>query len=121
MKIKLYSIALAIITSSAAMAQDSTTTKTTTVNPNGSTQTKIETTTGSGTLTEYVPGTTFIMKETSGPVTYVYGKTVAYVTKSGKVITENDMKTRIRVGIPVSVQYVLDGSNRVISRVVVDD
>jgi hypothetical protein len=121
MKIKLYSIALAIITSSAVMAQDSTTTKTTTVNSNGSTQTKIETTTGSGRLTEYVPGTTFIMKETSGPVTYVYGKTVAYVTKSGKVITENDLKTRIRVGFPVSVQYVLDGSNRVISRVVVDD
>ena len=121
MKIKLYSIALAILASSAVMAQDSTTTKTTTVRPDGSSQTKVETTTGSGTLTEYVPGSTFILKETSGPVTYTYGKQVAYVTRGGQVISENDMKTRIRVGVPVSVQYVTEGSNRVISRVVVDD
>jgi len=121
MKIKLYSLALAILASSAAMAQDSTTTKTTTVKPDGSSQTTVQTTTGSGTLSDYVPGTTFVLKESTGPVTYVYGKTVAYVTKSGKVITENDLKTRVRVGVPVSVQYVLDGSNRVISRVVVDD
>jgi len=120
MKIKLYSIAFAILTASAVIAAD-TTTKTTVTQPDGSTQTTIQTTTGTGTITEYAPGTTFIVKETSGPVTYRYGKTVTYVTKSGKVITEDALRTRIRVGLPVSVQYVLDGENRVISRVVIDD
>lgn len=122
MKSKLFPLAFVILASSAVIAQDTgTTTKTTTVKEDGSTETTVKTTTGTGTITEYVAGTTFIVKEVSGPVTYRYGKTVAYVTKSGKVITENDLKTRIRVGIPVSVQYVTDGDNRVISRVVIED
>ncbi|MDZ4401750.1 hypothetical protein [Prosthecobacter sp.] len=120
MKIKLHTLAFALIASSAVLAAD-VTTKTTTVKADGSTETTIKTTTGTGTLTEYIPGTTFILKEVTGPVTYLYGKTVAYVTKSGKVITQDMLNTRIRVGSPVSVQYVTDGNNRVISRVVVDD
>lgn len=120
MKIKLNSIAIAILTASAAIAED-TTTKTTTTKDDGSTETTTKTTTSTGTITQYVPGTTFIVKETTGPVTYRYGKKVTYVTKSGKTITESDMKTRIKVGIPVSVHYVLDGENRVISSVVIDD
>ncbi len=120
MKIKLYSLAFAILATSAIQAGD-TIKKTTVVKEDGSTETTIKTTTSTGTITEYVPGTTFIVKETTGPVIYRYGKTVAYVTKSGQVITEEAMKTRIRVGIPVSVQYVLDGDNRVINRVVIDD
>ena len=121
MKIKLFTLAFAILASSAVIAQDTSTTKTTTVKEDGSTQTTVKTTTSNGTITEYVAGTTFIVKEDSGPVTYRYGKTVAYVTKSGKVITEDELKTRIRVGLPVSVQYVTDGDNRVISRVVIED
>ena len=38
-----------------------------------------------------------------------------------KKISEEALKMRLRVGLPVSVQYVLDGENRVISSVVVDD
>ncbi len=120
MKNKLHILAFALIATSAAIAEEKTV-KTTTVNADGSTDTTIKTTTGTGTITEYIPGTTFIVKEVTGPVTYLYGKTVAYVTKSGKVITEEALKTRIRVGSPVSVQYVTDGNNRVISRVVIDD
>lgn len=120
MKTKLFSIAFAILTASAVTAADKTT-KTTTTKEDGSTETTIKTTTGSGTITEYVPGTTFVMKETSGPVTYRYGKAVTYVTKSGTVITEDALKSRIKVGVPVSVHYVLDGENRVISQVVIDD
>jgi hypothetical protein len=121
MKIQLFSFALALVASSAVIAQDSTTTKTTTVQADGSTQTTVKTTTSNGTLTEYVPGTTFIMTESTGPVTYRYGKEVAYVTKSGKVITQDMLNSRIRVGSPVSVHYITDGDNRVISRVVIDD
>jgi hypothetical protein len=121
MNIKIYTLAFAILASSAAIAQDTSTTKTTKTKEDGSTETTVKTTTAAGTITEYVAGTTFIVKEVSGPVTYRYGKTVAYVTKSGKVITEDELKTRIRVGLPVSVQYVTDGDNRVISRVVIED
>lgn len=120
MKIKIHSIAFAILTASAVIAAD-TTTKTTVTKPDGSTETTIKTITGTGTITEFVPGTTFVMKEAGGPVTYRYGKTVTYKSKSGTVYTEDALKTRIRVGLPVSVQYVLDGDNRVISSVVIDD
>lgn len=120
MKLKLYSIAFAIVASSAAIAED-TRTESTTTHPDGSTETTVKTTTGTGTITEYVPGTTFTVKETTGPVKYRCGKTVTYVTQSGKTVTEDAVKTRIRVGLPVSGQYVLDGENRVISRVVIDD
>jgi len=85
------------------------------------TTTTVQTTTSSGTLTEYTPGSTFIMKEASGPVTYAYGPSVTYVTKSGKVLTDDDVKTRIKVGSPVHVTYRTEGDRRLISRVEVDD
>lgn len=83
--------------------------------------TTVKTTTTNGTITEYAPGKTFIVKETTGPVTYHYGKTVVYTTKKGRALTDDQVRTRIKVGIPVSVHYITDGDHRVISRVVVDD
>ena len=122
MKKQLFTLVCAIAVSSAAMAQDTTTTtKTTAVKEDGSTETTVKTTTTSGTITEYVPGTTFIVKETSGPVTYHYGKKVIYVTKSGKPLSEADVKTRIKVGVPVSVDYGTEGEHKVITRVVIED
>lgn len=122
MKTKLFSIAFAILAASAVQAADTTTTtKTTETKEDGSTKTTVKTTTSTGTITEYVPGTTFVVKETSGPVVYHYGKTVTYVTKSGKALTDADVKTRIKVGIPVSVHYGTEGENRVITSVVIDD
>ena len=102
-------IAMLAVCASAAIAADVTETTTT------------KTTTTTGTLSEYVPGKTFIVKETSGPVTYHYGKKVTYVTKKGTTLTEDQVRTRIKVGIPVSVHYMTEGENRVISRVEVDD
>jgi hypothetical protein len=78
------------------------------------------TTYGSGTITEYVPGSTFIVKESAGPVTYSYGDSVTYVTRSGKVIPEADLKTRVKVGTPVKVYYSGPAEKRVITRVMVD-
>jgi hypothetical protein len=85
------------------------------------TTTTTKTTVGTGTVTEYVPSRTFIVKETSGPVTYRYGKKVTYVTKSGRVLTDDDVRTRIKVGVPVSVQYATEGDARIINRVEIDD
>jgi hypothetical protein len=85
------------------------------------TVTTTETTYGSGTITEYSPGSTFVVKEDSGPVTYSYGDHVTYVTRSGKAIPEGEIKTRVKVGSPVKVYYSGPKEKRVISRVVVDE
>ncbi len=77
---------------------------------------------GDGTITQYTPGTTFIVNETGGPVTYQYGKKkIVYENKDGKVISETDLATRVKVGTPVQVYYDMDGNARVISRVVIND
>ena len=83
--------------------------------------TTTKTTTSTGTISEYSPGKTFIVKETAGPMTYRYGKTVTYVTKSGKKLTDDDVRARIKIGIPVSVHYATEGEARVINRVEIDD
>ena len=121
MKTLYYTLAFVLVAASAIVAEEKKTTKTTVTRPDGSSQTTEQTTTSTGTITEYSPGTTFVVKESSGPVTYRYGKKVTYVTKSGQEISEDALKTRIKVGLPVSVHYVRDGENRVISRVVIDD
>lgn len=79
------------------------------------------TTMGNGTITEYTPGSAFVVKESAGPVSYHYGDSVTYVTRSGKVLTDDDVRSRIRVGTPVSVSYTTRGTDRVISKVEVDD
>ena len=121
MKTKHVTYAIAHLAAVTVSAQETKTTKTTTTDAAGNTETTTKTTTSSGTITEYTPGSTFIVKETSGPVTYRYGKSVTYVTKSGKTLSDDDVKVRIKVGAPVHVHYTTDGDARVISRVEVDD
>lgn len=120
MKTTLLLAACGLMCAGSLAAADKEVTTSTTTTPATSTTTT-QTTTSTGTLTEYVPGTTFIVKETSGPVTYKYGNTVTYVTKSGKVIPEAELKTRIQVGNPVSVHYATEGDTRVVNKVVIDD
>lgn len=125
MKSSLLKIACATaILGSAAIAQVSSTetNSTTTTGAGGTVSSSTTTTTeGMGTITSFEPGTSIVLKETSGPRTYKYGKTVTYVTKSGKTISADDVKTRIRVGIPVHVTYATEGSDYVVNRVVVDE
>jgi hypothetical protein len=104
MKKTLLSLACALV-ASAAIAAD--------------TETSI--TTSTGTLTEYTPGSAFVVKESSGPVMYHYGKNVTYVTKSGKTLSDDEVRTRLKANIPVSVGYTTEGENRVINRVEIDD
>jgi hypothetical protein len=85
------------------------------------TTTTATTTEGSGTITEYTPGSTIVLKETSGPRTYHFGKTVTYVTRSGKVLDEDVVRTKVKVGVPVRVHYVGTGDNIMVDRVVLDE
>jgi len=108
MKKAVLSIALAFV-APFAWAQVSETTTTTT------------TTEGTGTVTEYKPGSTIVLKETSGPRHYRFGKTVTYVTRSGKVLDEAVVRTRVKVGVPVRVHYTGTGDAIVVDRVILDE
>jgi len=86
-----------------------------------STTTTTTTTEGSGTITSFTPGATIVLKESTGPRSYCFGKTVTYVTKSGKVLDEDTVRTRIRVGVPVHVHYIGEGDSVMVDRVVLDE
>jgi hypothetical protein len=86
-----------------------------------STTTTTTTTEGSGTITEFTPGTTIVLKESSGPKHYRFGKTVTYVTRSGRTLDEETVKTRIKVGVPVHVHYLGEGDNMLVDRVILDE
>ncbi len=75
---------------------------------------------GTGTITQFTPGSAIVLKETSGPVHYRFGKTVTYVTRSGKVLDQNTVKTKIKVGVPVRVHYAGTGQNKVVDRVILE-
>jgi hypothetical protein len=108
MKKMLLSIAVAFV-APLAWAQVSETTTTTT------------TTDASGTITEYTPGSAIVLKESSGPRHYRFGKTVTYVTRSGKVLDEDTVRTRVKVGVPVRVHYSGTGDNMMVDRVILDE
>jgi hypothetical protein len=108
MKKMLLSMALAVV-APFAWGQVSETTTTTT------------TTEGNGTITEYTPGSAIVLRESSGPRRYRFGKTVTYVTRSGRTLDEETVRTRVKVGIPVRVHYVGTGDNMMVDRVILDE
>lgn len=73
-----------------------------------------------GTITQYTPGSAIVLRENSGPVSYRFGKTVTYVIRSGKVLDQNTVRTRVKVGVPVRVHYVGTGEKRVVDRVILE-
>ena len=85
------------------------------------TTTTTTTTEGTGTITEFSPGSTIVLKESSGPRHYHFGKSVVYVTRSGKVLDEATVKTRVKVGVPVRVHYVGEGEHMAVDRVILDE
>jgi len=86
-----------------------------------STTTTTTTTEGTGTITSFTPGATIVLKESTGPRSYRFGKTVTYVTRSGKILDEDTVRTRIKVGVPVRVHYVGSGDAMMVDRVILDE
>ena len=107
MKKLLLSVALAAVAPFAWGQTSSTTTTTTTE--------------GGGTITEFTPGSAVVLKETSGPRHYRFGKKVVYVTRSGKELDEDTVRTRIKVGVPVHVHYSGEGDDMLVDRVTLDE
>jgi len=108
MKKAILSIALAAV-APFAWAQVSETTTTTT------------TTEGNGTITEFSPGSSIVLKESAGPKHYRFGKKVIYVTRSGKELDEATVRTRVKVGVPVRVHYAGEGDSMMVDRVILDE
>src|SRR5438132_405832 len=79
------------------------------------------TTEGTGTITEFTPGSTIVLQETAGPKHYRFGKKVVYVTRSGKELDETTVRTRVKVGVPVRVHYAGEGDSMLVDRVILDE
>jgi len=107
MKKILLSIALAVV-APVAWAQVSQTTTTTTTD-------------GSDVITEDTPGSVTVLRESSERRTYRFGKTVTYVTRSGKVLDADVVRTRVKVGVPVRIHFVGTGDNMMVDRVILDE
>jgi hypothetical protein len=108
MKKIVLSIALAFVAPFAWAQVSETTTTTTTTDANGM-------------ITEFTPGSAIVLRETSGPVRYRFGKTVTYVTRSGRVLDPDIVQTRVKVGVPVRVHYTGTGDSTIVDRVIVDE
>lgn len=102
------------------VATETTTTETTAKKPVATESTTTTTTTSTdGTVTTFEPGKTIVIRRTgvTDPISYVLGKTVRFVNKTGATIEASTIKP----GARVHVYYDGDGDARVVNRVVVDD
>ena len=115
--IKLFvSIAFATaLMGSLTFAQTSTTSTTVATQPNGVTETTTTTTESFGTVTEFTPGQTLVLKtEAAEPMHYKFGKTVTYVNAHGKVIEAS----KIRKDSKVRVHYLKQGDDMVVDKII---
>jgi hypothetical protein len=78
------------------------------------------TTEANGTITEYTPGSAIVLREMTGPVRYRFGKAVTYVTRSGRVLDEQTVRSRVKVGVPVRVHVTGTGGNQMVDRVILE-
>ena len=84
--------------------------------PATTTTTTVEPTEVAGTVTEFGTNALVIRsQESAAPVRYSFTKTTEYVDEAGNRITREVVKT----GAPVTIRYIRDGDNMVVSRVVV--
>jgi len=100
---------------SVAFAQTSTTSTTVATHPNGVTETTTTTTESFGTVTEFTPGDSLILKtEATEPMHYTFSKNVEYVNAHGKVIEAS----KIRKDSKVRVHFVKQGNDLVVDKVI---
>src|SRR6059058_4474468 len=100
---------------SVAFAQTSTSSTKVATQPNGMTQTTTTTTESFGTVTEFTPGDSLILKtEATEPMHYTFSKNVEYVNAHGKVMEAS----KIRKDSKVRVHFVKQGNDLVVDKVI---
>ena len=120
MKKSMLILACAAIAPFAFAQTSTTTTETTKTNPTtATTETTTTTTSTEGTVTTFEPGKTIVVRKVgvTDPISYVLGKTVRFVNKTGAEI----QAATIKPGARVHVYYDGTGETRVVNRVVVDE
>ena len=96
-----------------AYGQTSTSSTTTAT---GATETTTTTTESFGTVTDFTPGQTLVLKTEAGePMHYKFGKTVTYMTADGRVIDAS----KVRKDSKVRVHYIKNGDDMVVDKVIV--
>src|ERR1700758_3600007 len=114
MKKLIIGLACAVVAPFAFAQTSTTTTEQTTTAPTTTTQTT--TTYSSGTITEYEPGKTIVVRdEHGGPVRFALGTAARIVDGAGKIVT-----APLRSGQKVRVYYTGTGETRVVERVQVE-
>jgi len=74
------------------------------------------TTTSAGTISEFSPDTIVVKTEDAAePVHYTYSKSTTYVDEAGNPVSVDTVKS----GLPVTVYYVKEGDNLMVSKVIV--
>jgi endonuclease YncB( thermonuclease family) len=82
----------------------------------GTTETTTTTTESFGTVTDFTPGQTLVLKTEAGePARYKFSKTVTYQTADGRTIEAS----KIRKDSKVRVHYVKDGDDLLVDKVIV--
>jgi len=105
-----------VLIGSVAYGQTSTSSTTVATGTNGATETATTTTESFGTVTEFTPGQSLILKtEATEPMHYKFGKTVTYMNGHGKVIEASKIKKNSKV----RVHYLKDGDDMLVDKVIV--
>jgi hypothetical protein len=100
---------------SVAYAQTETSSTTTAT---GTAETATTTTESFGTVTDFRPGQTIVLRpETGEPTSYKFSKTVTYVTADGRVIDAS----KVRKDSNVRVHYLKSGDDMLVDKVIVTE
>ena len=100
---------------SVAYAQTETSSTTTAT---GTAETATTTTESFGTVTDFRPGQTIVLRpETGEPTSYKFSKTVTYVTADGRVIDAS----KVRKDSNVRVHYLKSGGDMLVDKVIVTE
>ena len=109
-------IAGALSLSPMAFGQDTVTTTTAPDAPVA--QATTTTTSSDGTITEFSPGDSVVLRteSSSAPVRYIYNKTTTVVDESGNPVDVSVVK----MGVPVHVFYAQEGGQMIARKIVVE-
>ena len=99
-----------------AYGQTSSSSTTVATGSTGTTETTTTTTESFGTVTDFTPGQTIVLKTEAGePAQYKFSKTVTYQSADGRVIEASKIKKDSKV----RVHYVKDGDDLLVDKVIV--
>jgi len=103
---------------SVAYAQTTSSSTTTVSGTSGQTETTTTTTESFGTVTDFTPGQTIVLRpETGQPISYKFSKTVTYMAADGRVIDSS----KVTKDSKVRVHYSKSGDDMLVDKIIVTE